>query len=169
MRKKNNMRHRNNGGRRHHNNGGGRSGGGNDSGNVARQKHHATQMREKYFNLARDAQSNGDRVDVEYYLQHVDHYVRVLADIAVIEAERFAERQAQQQANGQAQDAQPSDQSEGGQDDNNASGGDNGGQDVDLRNQPRMTRPPRQQHQHGGQQAAKEIPLPGSILTEIPV
>lgn len=162
MRKKNNMRHRG-GGRRHHNNGGG-GGGRNDGQNLARQKHHATQMREKYFNLARDAQSNGDRVDVEYYLQHVDHYVRVLADIAAVEAERFAERQAQQQA------GQPSD----GGDDNNADDANDGGANdgaeepqVDLRNQPRMTRPARQQQPQAT--AAKEIPLPGSILTEIPV
>lgn len=165
MRKNNNgggMKHR--GGRRHHHNGGNRGSnrsGGNDHNNIARQKHHAMQMREKYFNLARDAQSNGDRVDVEYYLQHVDHYVRVLADIAVIEAERYAERQAQQQAqgitDGTPHESVPSDEAAPIE----------GNEDMDLRNQPRMTR----RHQHGQQQqsAAKEIPLPGSILTEIPV
>ena len=86
---RNNMKHRNNGGgqRRFQNNGGGNRSN-NDSGNIARQKHHATQQLGKYNDLARNAQINGDRVDVEYYLQHVDHYTRVLTDIAAIEAAR---------------------------------------------------------------------------------
>ncbi len=103
MQKRNNngggkMRH----GRRFsgHRGGGNNRGGQNDGQNIARQKHHATQMREKFSNLAKDAQMNGDPVDMEYYLQHVDHYQRVLAEIAVIEGERFAERQAQQDAQG---------------------------------------------------------------------
>ncbi|MEJ0009413.1 MAG: DUF4167 domain-containing protein [Alphaproteobacteria bacterium] len=68
------------GGRRYHGGGGGGHGGGrNDGQNLARSKHHAIQMREKYNSMARDAQMGGDRSDVEYYLQHVDHYTRVLA------------------------------------------------------------------------------------------
>lgn len=81
------MKHRERGGNRRYNSGGRSSG--NDSGNITRQKHHATSMREKFSNLARDAQHNGDRVDVEYYLQHVEHYTRVLAEIAAIEFERY--------------------------------------------------------------------------------
>jgi Domain of unknown function (DUF4167) len=92
------------GGRRfsgHRNNNNSNRGGANDGQNIARQKHHATQMREKYSGMARDAQMNGDVVDMEYYLQHVDHYMRVLTDIAAIEAERFAAREhhAPQQGN----------------------------------------------------------------------
>ncbi|MFZ4126184.1 MAG: DUF4167 domain-containing protein [Rickettsiales bacterium] len=171
MRKNNNgggMKHRG-GGRRHHNGGNRNNGGGNrsnggDQNNIARQKHHAMQMREKYFNMARDAQSNGDRVDIEYYLQHVDHYVRVLADIAVIEAERYAERQqhAPQPSEAADNNAPHAETDAAAAPANNAA---SGGEEMDLRNQPRMTRAPRQQHQ----QASNEIPLPGSILTEIPV
>jgi hypothetical protein len=171
MRKNNNgggMKHR--GGRRHHHSGGGNRNGGNrssggDQNNIARQKHHAMQMREKYFNMARDAQSNGDRVDIEYYLQHVDHYVRVLADIAVIEAERYAERQQHAPQANEAQEGAPQGEADSHANTETAS---SGGEEMDLRNQPRMTRAPRPPQQHS-QQAAKEIPLPGSILTEIPV
>lgn len=107
--KRNNMRgdgggqRRGGGGRRYHNNSG-RSSGQNDSQNLQRQKHHATQQLGKYNDLARNAQMGGDRVDVEYYLQHVDHYTRVLADIAVIEAERYAHHRDQfaQQQEGHA-------------------------------------------------------------------
>ena len=38
----------------------------------------ANQIHEKYQNLARDAQSSGDRVKAENYLQHAEHYFRVM-------------------------------------------------------------------------------------------
>ena len=182
----NNPKHRhNNGGRRYNNNGGQNSGGsGNrDHQNLARQKHHATQMREKFMNHARDAQINGDRVDVEYYLQHVDHYNRVLADIGAIEAERHERHREQQQA----QQAQQGPQ--GGE-----AHGDDAAQDIaaeqepaaastttaeeepiQLGNQPRMTRGPRRPQpaadDANGAKAAnankEEIPLPGGVLGAI--
>lgn len=55
--------------------------GGNDSQSLARQKKQALTQKEKYANMARDALSNGDRVEAEYYFQHVEHYSRVVADI----------------------------------------------------------------------------------------
>jgi hypothetical protein len=183
MRKRNNMKHRGGGersgggGRRYHNSGdrtGGQNRSGSDQNSLSRQKHHATQMREKYMNMARDAQSNGERVDVEYYLQHVDHYVRVLADIAVIEAERYAQYREQnpsvtnppatsgegfieaQASPPSAPKQQTQESSEGSQ------------SDVGMVNQPRMTRMPRREYAaHQGNAPAQEIPLPGSILTEI--
>lgn len=45
-----------------------------------RARGNAAQMLEKYKTLARDAQMQGDRVNVEYYLQFADHYFRVLAE-----------------------------------------------------------------------------------------
>ena len=36
---------------------------------------------QKYQQLAKDAQSNGDPVLVENYLQHADHYSRRLAEL----------------------------------------------------------------------------------------
>ena len=47
----------------------------------------ATQVYEKYLQLARDANSSGDRVMAENYLQHAEHYFRIMA----------AQQQAQQQ------------------------------------------------------------------------
>lgn len=43
-----------------------------------RARGNANQLYEKYKNLARDAQMQGDRVNTEYYLQFADHYFRVL-------------------------------------------------------------------------------------------
>jgi hypothetical protein len=57
------------------------------------------QIIDKYNQLARDAQLSGDRVAVENFQQHAEHYLRMLA-----EAQREqAERQAQQQQNQQNQ------------------------------------------------------------------
>jgi hypothetical protein len=39
----------------------------------------ALHIAEKYVQLARDAQSGGDRVAAENYLQHAEHYYRILA------------------------------------------------------------------------------------------
>src|SRR5215469_15186785 len=39
----------------------------------------AAHVYEKYLQLARDANSSGDRVMAENYLQHAEHYFRILA------------------------------------------------------------------------------------------
>jgi len=39
----------------------------------------ATHIAEKYMQLARDAQSSGDRVQAESYLQHAEHYYRIVS------------------------------------------------------------------------------------------
>lgn len=60
--------------------GGGGQGPRPDAGNRidSRQRGNAHQLHEKYKNLARDSQMQGDRVTAEYYLQFADHYFRVL-------------------------------------------------------------------------------------------
>lgn len=45
-----------------------------------RARGNAAQLHEKYKNLARDAQTQGDRVMAEYYFQFADHYFRVLGE-----------------------------------------------------------------------------------------
>ncbi|MCP1470164.1 hypothetical protein J3E64_001851 [Sphingobium sp. OAS761] len=70
-------RGRNNNGRPNGNN---RGGGDNGNRIDNRARGNATQLLEKYKNMARDAQMAGDRVNAEYYLQFADHYFRVLAD-----------------------------------------------------------------------------------------
>ena len=67
------------------------AGGGADRGNRIdnRARGNAAQLHEKYRNLARDAQTQGDRVMTEYYLQFADHYFRVLSESRA----RFEEQQ----------------------------------------------------------------------------
>ncbi len=41
----------------------------------------AWQVHEKYQALARDAASSGDRIQAENYLQHAEHYFRIINQI----------------------------------------------------------------------------------------
>ena len=43
--------------------------------------HNVEKAMQKFQQLAKDAQSNGDTVMVENYLQHADHYSRRLAEL----------------------------------------------------------------------------------------
>jgi hypothetical protein len=74
-------RHNNNRPRRFNNNRPQNGEGGNDAASISRTRRNALQSREKYQMMARDALSSGDRVLNEYYLQHADHYHRVLLSL----------------------------------------------------------------------------------------
>ncbi len=79
------------------NNNGPRQGGqqGNGSRIDSRARGNATQLYEKYKNMASDAQRSGDRVTTEYYLQFADHYFRVLSE----QRGQFEERQPRRASN----------------------------------------------------------------------
>ncbi|WP_443018654.1 DUF4167 domain-containing protein [Sphingomonas sp. 7/4-4] len=77
-RQANNGRRRGRGGQQRQGGGNPNQGNGNRIDNRARGN--AAQLLEKYKNLARDAQMQGDRVNAEYYLQFADHYFRVLSE-----------------------------------------------------------------------------------------
>ncbi len=61
----------------------------------------ASHVYEKYLQLARDANSSGDRVMAENYLQHAEHYYRIVAATAAQQAQYQAQQAAQAVANGQ--------------------------------------------------------------------
>ena len=46
--------------------------------NSGRNNQNAAKLIEKYNDLAREAQSNGDKILSENYLQHADHFARIL-------------------------------------------------------------------------------------------
>ena len=54
----------------------------------------ASHVYEKYLQLARDANSGGDRVMAENYLQHAEHYYRIMT----AQQAQLAQYQAQQAA-----------------------------------------------------------------------
>jgi hypothetical protein len=117
------------GGRRpQHSNGGGGGGGGHNnggggfnpnrtfdsSGPEIKIRGAASHVYEKYLQLARDANSGGDRVMAENYLQHAEHYYRIMtaqqAQLAQYQAQQAAQnpnRQPGQGGEGQPQVPQP--------------------------------------------------------------
>ena len=56
-----------------------------------RNNHNAPKLIEKYNDLAREALSNGDKILSENYLQHADHFTRILNEREVLRKERFSE------------------------------------------------------------------------------
>lgn len=52
----------------------------------------AQQIYDKYLALARDATSSGDRVKAENYLQHAEHYFRVLRSIQGPQVQTFEQQ-----------------------------------------------------------------------------
>ncbi|MBS0275932.1 MAG: DUF4167 domain-containing protein [Proteobacteria bacterium] len=100
-------RSRGRGRRPQHNNQGGGGGGGNynnpnrsydSNGPEVKIRGNASTVYEKYLQLARDANSSGDRVMAENYLQHAEHYYRILA-AQQAQQQQYAQQQAQNQQN----------------------------------------------------------------------
>ena len=101
------------GGRRPQHGGGGGGGGGNNGGGFNPNRTYdsngpevkirgsASHVYEKYLQLARDANSSGDRVMAENYLQHAEHYYRIVDATAAQQAKYQKQQAAQAAANGQ--------------------------------------------------------------------
>ena len=64
-----------------------------------RNNHNAPKLIEKYNDLAREAASNGDKILSENYLQHADHFTRVLNERESIRRDRFSENKSEDQVN----------------------------------------------------------------------
>lgn len=109
----------------HSNNGGGNQGGNrgrsqmpsrqqvfDSNGPDVRIRGNAWQVYEKYQTLARDAFVSGDRVRAESYLQHAEHYYRIVLAIQEATGESFQPRRAP--GDEQQQDDQNDMQNDGG-------------------------------------------------------
>ena len=60
-----------------------------------RNNHNAPKLIEKYNDLAREALSNGDKILSENYLQHADHFTRVLNEREIFRREKFSENKTE--------------------------------------------------------------------------
>ncbi len=105
--------HAGGGGGGHNSNGGGGGGGHNpnrtfdSSGPEVKIRGSASNVYEKYLQLARDANASGDRVMAENYLQHAEHYYRIMA-AQQAQLQQYQQQQAAQQQNrGNGQSDQP--------------------------------------------------------------
>ena len=59
-----------------------------------RNNHNASKLIEKYNDLAREASSNGDKILSENYMQHADHFTRILSEQENLRKVRLAENKA---------------------------------------------------------------------------
>ena len=55
-----------------------------------RNNHNAPKLIEKYNDLAREALSNGDKILSENYLQHADHFTRILSERESFRKEKYS-------------------------------------------------------------------------------
>ena len=60
-----------------------------------RNNHNAPKLIEKYNDLAREALSNGDKILSENYLQHADHFTRVLNERESFRRDKFIESRSE--------------------------------------------------------------------------
>ena len=59
-----------------------------------RNNHNAPKLIEKYIDLAREALSNGDKILSENYLQHADHFKRILNERESFKRDKFSSDKA---------------------------------------------------------------------------
>ncbi len=76
----------------------------------------AFQVHEKYLALARDAASSGDRIAAENYLQHAEHYFRIINQIN----EASGDNNQQRGRNGRNEGGAPSNAHDDDEDDEEA-------------------------------------------------
>ena len=60
-----------------------------------RNNHNAPKLIEKYNDLAREALSNGDKILSENYLQHADHFTRILNERENFRREKISENKSE--------------------------------------------------------------------------
>ena len=65
-----------------------------------RNNHNAPKLIDKYNDLAREALSNGDKILSENYLQHADHFTRILNERESYKKEKFSESTSENNLDG---------------------------------------------------------------------
>ncbi len=78
-----------------------------------RNNHNAPKLIEKYNDLAREALSNGDKILSENYLQHADHFTRILNERESFKKEKFSESRPEKNSDVTIESSETSDQNSG--------------------------------------------------------
>jgi len=113
------------------------------------------QIIDKYLMLARDAQLSNDRVAEQNFLQHAEHYTRLLGEAQREMAREQEERQRQQ---GQGGNQNGGNQSGGNQNGGNQNGGNQGGNQNGGSNAPRDRFEPRPDEARDAEPATPDLP-----------
>jgi len=69
-----------------------------------RNNHNAPKLIEKYNDLAREASSNGDKILSENYLQHADHFTRILNERESYKKDKLSENKLENKDNSTDED-----------------------------------------------------------------
>jgi len=75
-----------------------------------RNNHNAPKLIEKYNDLAREALSNGDKILSENYLQHADHFTRILNEKESLRREKFSETNSENNLTAKAENIENTEQ-----------------------------------------------------------
>ena len=75
-----------------------------------RNNHNAPKLIEKYNDLAREALSNGDKILSENYLQHADHFTRILNEKENFRKEKILESKSENSKESSGESIDNSDQ-----------------------------------------------------------
>ena len=74
-----------------------------------RNNHNAPKLIEKYNDLAREALSNGDKILSENYLQHADHFTRILNEKESFRRDKFSDSRTENNSEVNEQNIENSD------------------------------------------------------------
>ena len=75
-----------------------------------RNNHNAPKLIEKYNDLAREALSNGDKILSENYLQHADHFTRILNERESFKRDKILESKSEKNSDINAENFENSNQ-----------------------------------------------------------
>ena len=78
-----------------------------------RNNHNAPKLIEKYNDLAREALSNGDKILSENYLQHADHFTRILKERESFKREKFSDSRPENNSDVVEENVENPDQNQG--------------------------------------------------------
>ena len=76
-----------------------------------RNNHNAPKLIEKYNDLAREALSNGDKILSENYLQHADHFTRILNEKESYRRDKLPENKSENSSDVEEDNVESSNQS----------------------------------------------------------
>ncbi len=116
----------------------------------------AQHIAEKYSTLARDSQSAGDRVMAENYLQHAEHYYRIIATAQAQMQERF---QRDDRGEFQDRDGQDSDDNDNNDMDSDGNGNGRPQNVADVQPQQQQQPQPRREQQPRREPRREQVPV----------
>jgi Domain of unknown function (DUF4167) len=115
----------------------------------------ASHIAEKYMSLARDALASGDMVTAESYLQHAEHYNRIIMAAQTQATSQPGAPQGDAPNGGRQQSRWHSDSDDEGSDETAEAGGQGGGGQAENVSQDRQRHEGNREHHGGGRERGR--------------